>query len=98
MNVLKPSLQTTIKTLLSKQISQREIERKTGIDRKTIRRYARLSDLSTTADADNSKSPTSPEVATGSETSCVQNPPPRPPASEAKIPKHVRAACESHRE
>ena len=44
MNVLKPSLQTTIKTLLSKEISQREIERKTGIDRKTIRRYARLSD------------------------------------------------------
>ena len=45
MNVLKPSLQTTIQTLLSKGITQREIERKTGIDRKTIRRYARLSDL-----------------------------------------------------
>ncbi len=65
MNVLKPSLQTTIKTLLNKEISQREIERKTGIDRKTIRRYARLSGLNGTGGAEDSKSPTSPEVATG---------------------------------
>ena len=98
MNVLKPSLKTTIKTLLSKEISQREIERKTGIDRKTIRRYTRLSALSATADADDSKSPTSPEVATGSNISSLQNPPPRPPAAEPKMPKHVRSACESHRE
>ena len=62
MNVLKPALQTTIKTLLSKEISQREIERKTGIDRKTIRRYARVCDPSATEDADDSKSPT---LATG---------------------------------
>ena len=94
MNVLKPSLQTTIKTLLDNEISQREIERKTGIDRKTIRRYGRLSDPSTTENGDDSKSPTSLEVATGS----IQNPPPRPPASAAKMPKHVRSACESHRE
>ncbi len=94
MNVLKPSLQATIRTLLRKEISQREIERKTGIDRKTIRRYARLND----EEADDSKSPTSQEVATGSESSCVQNPPPRPPAPEPKLPKHVRSACESHRE
>jgi transposase len=98
MNVLKPSLQTTIKTLLSKEISQREIERKTGIDRKTIRRYDRLWDLSATQEVDDSKSPTSPEVATGPETSCVQNPPPWPPASAPKAPKHVLSACESHRE
>jgi hypothetical protein len=38
MNVLRSSLQTTIKTLLSREISQREIERKAEIDRKTIRR------------------------------------------------------------
>ena len=44
MNVLKPSLQITIKTLLDKEISQREIYRKTRIDRKTIRRYARSYD------------------------------------------------------
>jgi hypothetical protein len=98
MNVLKPSLQTTIKTLLDNEISQREIERKIGVDRKTIRRYARLSDLGTSEKRDDSKSPTSVEVATGSETSAVQNPPPRPPASATKMPKHVRSASESHRE
>jgi transposase/5S rRNA maturation endonuclease (ribonuclease M5) len=98
MNVLKPALQTTIKTLLSREISQREIERKTGIDRKTIRRYGRLCDPEATEVADASKSPTSPGVATGSDASSVENPPPWPPASAAKMPKHVRSACESHRE
>lgn len=39
MNVLKPHLQTTIRTLLQAGASQREIERVTGIDRKTIRAY-----------------------------------------------------------
>jgi transposase len=97
MNVLKPSLQTTIKTLLNKDISQREIERKIGIDRKTIRCYARLSDFGETNGADDSKSPTSSEVATGSDTIFIQNPPPRPPASEPKMPKHVRSACDPHR-
>jgi DNA invertase Pin-like site-specific DNA recombinase len=58
MNVLKPALQTTIQTLLSKEISQREIERKTGIDRKTIRRYARLSDSQGPEGDNASKSPT----------------------------------------
>jgi hypothetical protein len=38
-NVLKPHLQTTIWTLLDAGASQREIERVTGIDRKTIRAY-----------------------------------------------------------
>jgi len=38
-HVLKPHLQTTIATLLAKNASQREIERVTGIDRKTIRTY-----------------------------------------------------------
>jgi transposase/5S rRNA maturation endonuclease (ribonuclease M5) len=95
MNVLKPVLLTTIKILLSKEISQREIERKTGIDRKTIRRYARACDPSSTEGAEDSKSPT---PATGSDTSPVQNPPPWPPASELKMPKHVRSACEPHQE
>jgi transposase/5S rRNA maturation endonuclease (ribonuclease M5) len=97
MNVLKLALQATIKTLLGKEISQREIERKTGIDRKTIRRYARLSDAGATEGTDDSKSPTSLEVATGSEPPLVQNPPPRPPASVPKMPKHVLSASESHR-
>jgi len=43
MNVLKPHLQATVKSLLGK--SQREINRKTGVDRKTVRKYGRLDDL-----------------------------------------------------
>jgi transcriptional regulator with XRE-family HTH domain len=93
MNVLKPSLQTTIKTLLNKEISQREIERKTGINRKTIRRYARMRDPNATEGSADSKYPTSLEVAAGS----GQNTPPRPPAFEPRVPKHVRSACEPHR-
>jgi transposase len=98
MNVLKLALQTTIKTLLGKEISHREIERKTGIDRKTIRRYARLTDAGAIEGTADSKSPTSLEVATGSEPPLVQNPPPRPPASAPKMPKHVLSACESRRD
>lgn len=40
MNVLKPHLQTTIWTLLRAGNSQREIERRTGIYRHTIRAWA----------------------------------------------------------
>ena len=65
MNVLKPALQTTVKTLLRKEISQREIHRKTKIDRKTIRRYARSLDLEKALEIGASKSPT---PATGSGT------------------------------
>ena len=45
MNVLKPHLKATIKTLLDKGVSQWEIHQKTGIDRKTIRRYGRIYNL-----------------------------------------------------
>ena len=44
------------------------------------------------------KSPTGQEVATGLEDESGQNPPPRPPAPEKKLPKHARSACEPHRE
>jgi len=98
MNVLKPSLQTTLKTLLSKGIKHREIERKTGINRKTIRHYARMCNPGTTEDYDDSKYPTCLEVATGSDSPCIQNTPPRPPAPDIKMPKHVLSACEPHRE
>lgn len=64
MNVLKANLRITIETLLSRGVSQREIERRTGVDRKTIRRYAAKS----------------PGVATGSAGESAQTPPPRPPA------------------
>jgi transposase len=53
LNVLKSHLQVTIRTLLQGGASQREIERATGVDRKTIRRYEREAK--------------SPRVATGSE-------------------------------
>lgn len=65
MNVLKPHLQTTIATLLSRGVSQREIARRTGVDRKTIRRYAQAN---------------SPTLAAGPVAVAVQTPPPRPPA------------------
>jgi len=66
-NVLKPHLQTTIWTLLGAGASQREIERITGIDRKTIRGYQKRF----AAAAANS-----PGVSTDLE---GQIPPPRPP-------------------
>ena len=94
MNVLKPDMQTTIKTLLNKGVSQREIERKTGIDRKTIRRYAQIASHET----EHSKSPTDQEVAAGSGSPSFENPPPRPSVQKQDLPKHARSACEAHRE
>jgi transposase len=85
LNVLKPHLQTTLTTLLEKGTSHRQIERITGIDRKTIRSYHKR--------ADDLKS-NSPGVATGTP---AQTPPPRPPA-QAKSAKFSASACEPHRE
>ena len=65
MNVLKSHLRVTIATLLGRGASQHEIARRTGVDRKTIRRYA-----------ERANSP----MATGSEAPAGQIPPPRPPA------------------
>jgi transposase/5S rRNA maturation endonuclease (ribonuclease M5) len=98
MNVLKPHLQATVKTLLGKGIPQREINRQTGIDRKTIRKYGRLDGLVADPAAFTSKSPSAQEVATGADAELGQNPPPRPPARGSKPPKHERSACEPHRE
>lgn len=98
MNVLKPHLRTTVATLLDKGVSQREIHRTTGIDRKTIRRYARLHSACPDPDKDVSKGSTTENVATGSETRSDQNPPSRPPGPSAVAPKHARSACEPHRE
>jgi transposase len=91
-NVLKRHLQITVKTLLNQGRSQREIERLTGVDRKTIRRYAREQGAGEAAN--------SPGVATGSEGGnssgeSIEIPPPRPPAHP---PKQARSACEEHRE
>jgi transposase len=65
LNVLKSHLRITIATLLGRGASQHEIHRRTGVDRKTIRRYAAVAN--------------SP-MATGSEEPLEQIPPPRPPA------------------
>jgi transposase len=65
LNVLKSHLRITIATLLGRGASQHEIRRRTGVDRKTIRRYAAVAN--------------SP-MATGSDAPVEQIPPPRPPA------------------
>lgn len=85
---MKQHLRITIQTLLATGTSQREIERRTGVDRKTIRRYTAGAAIAAN----------SPGVATGlgSANSAieVQIPPPRPPA---RAPKLARSACEIHR-
>ena len=66
MNVLQPNKKAAIITLLTNGVSQREIGRKVRVDRKTVRKYARMADnhkATQTAVVDISKSPT---PATGS--------------------------------
>ncbi|WOH52770.1 IS21 family transposase [Bradyrhizobium sp. sBnM-33] len=97
MNVLKPHLQSTVFTLLERQTSQREIQRLTGIDRKTIRRYQAIFVSRRAAKAN------SPGVTAGSEAADGQTPPPpRPPAIGMKVAAKTfdfaRSACEPHRE
>ena len=106
MNVLQPDKKAAIITLLTNGISQREIERKVRVDRKTIRKYARMVESNKAIGEDNSKSP---KVATDSGESVDQNPPPRPPVQEASVSAsessddeysmlaHARSACEPHR-
>lgn len=88
MNVLKSHLRIAIETLLRGGATQREIERFTGVDRKTIRRYQRLL-------------ANSPGVAIGSEAGGDQIPPPRPPAPAgapaSTSPCVTPSACEPHR-
>ena len=85
MNVLKPHLQTTIATLLETNTSHRQIERVTGIDRKTIRTYAKR--------IAQRKANSSGVATGGSESEPGQIPPPRPPA-QAKL---TTSNCEPHR-
>ena len=95
---MKLHLQTTVWTLLEAGASQREIQRVTGIDRKTIRGYQKR--FATAAAS------SSPGVAAGSlgvdAGSAQQVPPPWPPASGLAPPLTVVAAasasaCEPHR-
>ena len=101
MNVLKPHLKSSVLTLVQREVSQHEISRKTGVDRKTIRKLARAVGLALAGGESNS-----PPPATGPESLSGQIPPPRPPAGEAggeavcrpRLPAHARSACEAHRE
>ena len=94
MNVLTPQQRSTVVTLLKNKVSQHEINRKTGIDRKTIRK---LVQEVFAAEVPTSNSP----MATGSPEGAIQIPPPRPPAlagtQPPKLPAHARSACEPHR-
>nr|WP_255719803.1 IS21 family transposase [Pelomonas sp. P8] len=94
---MKPHLQTTIWTLLRAGNSQREIERRTGISRHTIRDYARRFAVQD----DPPGYSNCPGVATGS---CAdvsaQTAPPWPPASPPpSVPLGTAALslCEPHR-
>ena len=96
---MKPHLQTTVWTLLEAGASQREIQRVTGIDRKTIRGYQQR--FAAAAAANSSRVATDyPGVATDP---AQQIPPPRPPApAPPSAPTPVAAtatasACEPHR-
>ena len=99
MNVLKPHQKGAVITLLENQVSQHEISRKTGIDRKTVRKLALAMAAARLGDGSNSP------MATGSDGRPVQIPPPWPPASGARsppavagLPAHARSACEGQRE
>ena len=100
MNVLNPAKKAALTTLLKNEISQREISRKAKIDRKTIRKYGRQINVTSSSEGVASGFLDEAIVATGFYDGKVQNPPPRPPGNfgkEAKIPFHARSACEPHR-
>jgi len=84
-NVLKPHKQTTVFTLLGLRKSQRDIERITGIDRKTIRSYQRQYEATQS---------NSPGVATDPP---EQIPPPWPPTQLALAVSMSTSKCEPHR-
>jgi len=97
-NVLKPHLKSTVLTLISQGISQHEIHRLTGIDRKTIRFYVNSMPVAVEEEANSSTPATGSLVAAE-----IENPPPRPPAicgeiEPKRMPKLARSACEPHRE
>ncbi len=85
MNVLKPHKRTTIFTWLGLGKSQRDIERITGIDRKTIRSYQRRYEAQRS---------NSPGVATDSR---GQTAAPWPPTGLAVSLAASTSRCQPHR-
>ena len=75
---MTPYQKGAVLTLLQNKVSHREIHRKTGIDRKTIRKLAQATDAPVVA-----AEPNSSTLATGSPSVAGQIPPPRPPAQRA---------------
>ena len=91
---MKPHLQNTIWTLLRAGNTQREIERRTGISRHTIRSWAKRF----SAQADPPPDPNCPGVATDlGATVASQTAPPRPPASPQGTSASTTSLCEPHR-
>jgi transposase len=86
MNVLKPDKKATIITLLTNKISQHEISRKAGIDRKTIRRYGGQVVATGSADSTGQNPPPRPPAFAGGGPESIM------------IPAHARSACEEHRQ
>jgi len=89
-NVLKSHLKSTVFTLLERKKSQREIERLTGVSRKTIRRYQALFEGRRAVAAN------SPMVTTGSEpevpqTALAPSPQPRPAPTARALPPGLTA-------
>ncbi len=84
---MKPHLQTTIATLLDSGNGLREIERLTGVDRKTIRTWQRRW-------TEASGAVTEVPTASGVAGSPVQIPPPWPPTP----PTQTASICEPHRD
>jgi transposase len=84
-NVLKPHLRTTIETLLENGATQREIERQTGVDRKTIRKYSKSPTLATGS-----------EGKTGQ--NAPPGPPDGGESKDRKIPKRAASACAPYAE
>ena len=84
MNVLKPHLQTTIRTLLEAGATQREVERVTGVSRHTIRAWQKRFSEEAGANC--------PGAATGS---VEQTAPPRPPAysTQSDLPFQAKPTC-----
>jgi transposase len=90
-NALKPHRKTTLTTLLGRGLSQREIERVTGIDRKTIRLYQQRM---AGEDSNSSRAATgSDQISPPRPPAFGQTAPPRPPATQT-----VPSECEPYRE
>ena len=98
MNVLKPHLQTTIWTLLRAGNTQREIERRTGISRHTIRAWAKRFEAQGDPPPPSPDDSNCPGVATDLVVPLAsQTAPPRPPASLLAPAPAATSLCEPHR-